>query len=56
MSIHISTVRNTVVCECINDELLIWVMWCVGHDIVLICGVLMCTTEEASARWHKKVL
>ena len=48
MSVYIAAVTNAVVCKCVNDELVTWVMRCVGHNIVLVGRVLMCTTESAS--------
>ena len=54
MSIYIAAVANAVVRKCVNDELLTWVVRCVGHNIMLVGRVLMCTTESASLRSEER--
>ena len=48
MSVYKSIVTNAVMRKGVNDELLTWVMRRIGHNIMLVGRVLMCTSESAS--------
>ena len=58
MGVYIAAVTNAVVCKCVNYELLTWVMRLVGHYVMLIGWVLMCTTQSATltyTSWSSRI-
>ena len=48
MSIDKTAVTHAVMRKGVYYELLAWVVRCVGHDVMLVCWVLMCASKSAS--------